>query len=295
MTLQVGAGSTVDVSAGGQIGDSKLYIAEYKAYGQADASGNLTIKFVVAENSNISWLAFKNLNYTKLTLENITISEDATYTPASKYANVTFKRTLVEGWNGLVLPFDMSVEDAKTTFTATEVKDFESVTYTENKGATLNFVDATEIKAGRPFMIKAAAGTSYTINGVILPGNALQTVEKSDEGSNAIYTFTGTYAGTTDLTDVTFALFNGTKYYYHTAGNNSSSAKAFRGYFVNNTPSGNAGSRISFNFGDGETTAIESVETMQNANGTVYNLNGQRVEKAQKGLYIVNGKKTVVR
>ena len=30
-------------------------------------------------------------------------------------------------------------------------------------------------------------------------------------------------------------------------------------------------------------------------NGTIYNLNGQKVNMAQKGLYIVNGKKVIVK
>lgn len=62
ITMQVGEGDAVDVTAGTQIEDSKRYIGEYKAIGQADASGNLIIKFNVADGSNISWLAFKNLN-----------------------------------------------------------------------------------------------------------------------------------------------------------------------------------------------------------------------------------------
>ena len=45
---------------------------------------------------------------------------------------------------------------------------------------------------------------------------------------------------------------------------------------------------------DGETTAIKSIENAE-TNNAIYNLNGQRVEKAQKGLYIVNGKKTIVK
>lgn len=40
--------------------------------------------------------------------------------------------------------------------------------------------------------------------------------------------------------------------------------------------------------------AIKNVE-VKNNNGAIYNLQGQRVEKAQKGLYIVNGKKVVVK
>ncbi len=46
---------------------------------------------------------------------------------------------------------------------------------------------------------------------------------------------------------------------------------------------------------DGETTAIEGIAAEKTNNGEVYNLQGQRVVKAQKGLYIVNGKKVLVK
>ena len=43
---------------------------------------------------------------------------------------------------------------------------------------------------------------------------------------------------------------------------------------------------------DGEATAIKSVET-EKANGAVYNLAGQQVKSAQKGVFIMNGKKVI--
>ena len=52
---------------------------------------------------------------------------------------------------------------------------------------------------------------------------------------------------------------------------------------------------LSFCFDD-ETTGIEKVENAAvNANGTMFNLAGQRVAQPTKGLYIVNGKKVVVK
>lgn len=52
--------------------------------------------------------------------------------------------------------------------------------------------------------------------------------------------------------------------------------------------------RLTVSFDGGETTGIKAVENAE-AGKAIYNLNGQRVEKAQKGLYIVNGKKTIVK
>lgn len=43
---------------------------------------------------------------------------------------------------------------------------------------------------------------------------------------------------------------------------------------------------------DGEATAIKNVETAK-ANGTIYNLAGQQVKNAQKGVFIIDGKKVI--
>ena len=48
-----------------------------------------------------------------------------------------------------------------------------------------------------------------------------------------------------------------------------------------------------FNFGDDTETAIEGIEAENTADAVVYDLAGRRVQKAQKGLYIVNGKKVI--
>ena len=48
---------------------------------------------------------------------------------------------------------------------------------------------------------------------------------------------------------------------------------------------------LSFDFGT--ETAIESIEGTETENTVVYDLAGRRVQKAQKGLYIVNGKKVI--
>ena len=52
---------------------------------------------------------------------------------------------------------------------------------------------------------------------------------------------------------------------------------------------------LSFDFSDMETTGINAVSKAQVENGEVYNLNGQRVSKPAKGLYIVNGKKVAIK
>ena len=66
----------------------------------------------------------------------------------------------------------------------------------------------------------------------------------------------------------------------------------------NGSATGNA-KLLTFGFGNGETTGID-MPSMGNTSGStkVYNLNGQRVDNmlgVQPGIYIVNGKKIIVK
>ena len=56
-----------------------------------------------------------------------------------------------------------------------------------------------------------------------------------------------------------------------------------------------AGARALIIFDDGQITSINSVQERKVENGIYYNLKGQRIQNPAKGLYIVNGKKVVVR
>ena len=66
ITLQVGDGEAVDVTQGLELGTSKRFQNEYSATGMADADGKLVVKVTVAEGSNVSWLAFRDLKYAEL-------------------------------------------------------------------------------------------------------------------------------------------------------------------------------------------------------------------------------------
>jgi hypothetical protein len=44
-----------------------------------------------------------------------------------------------------------------------------------------------------------------------------------------------------------------------------------------------------------ESTGIEAIESVNPADNNAYNLNGQRIAQPSKGLYIINGKKIIMR
>lgn len=78
---------------------------------------------------------------------------------------------------------------------------------------------------------------------------------------------------------------------------NGAKISPYRAYFTGVTlPSGD--SKASAVFVDGETTKIGSIDANGEINvmdGAVYNLAGQRVAHPTKGLYIVNGKKVIIK
>ena len=65
VTMKVGNGETVDISAGAKFNDTQFYIGNFSAVGETNAEGRLTATITVAENSNVSWLSFYNAKYTE--------------------------------------------------------------------------------------------------------------------------------------------------------------------------------------------------------------------------------------
>ena len=70
----------------------------------------------------------------------------------------------------------------------------------------------------------------------------------------------------------------------------------FRAYFQLKGDAAQA-QAFTLNFGDGETTGITTLNVERGTvNGEIFDLQGRRVNgTAQKGVYIVNGKKTVIK
>lgn len=68
---------------------------------------------------------------------------------------------------------------------------------------------------------------------------------------------------------------------------------AFRAYFTGLTAAG-TGARAFF-IDDNGTTSIKKIEEILNHEDVYYNLNGQRVQNPTKGIYILNGKKVIIK
>lgn len=208
--------------------------------------------------------------------------------------NVTLKRTFFHdnAWNTLCLPFDVDANKVATAFAGAEIREIDPNQCTAN---TIQFVPATEIKAGVPYIIKwnenvaEAKPFEKTFEGVTL------IAEPKPVKVNNDITFTGFYNKTTadKLGESVAAIGAENKLFKVTSGE----MKGFRAAFVLNSNAQPSAIKLVI---DGTATGIEDlVIDGVKANGRVYNLNGQYVGNSlnglQPGLYIQNGKKIVVK
>ena len=134
-------------------------------------------------------------------------------------------------------------------------------------GVLLKKLDSGEFK------LKIAESAPDAVGGNLMKGVIYDTQIPQIDGSNT-----------------NFVLSNGTFKEVNSSGNTIPAGKA---YLQLPTPSSSARD-ISFSFDD-EPTGINKVQGVEQKDDSYYNLQGQRVSQPMKGLYIINGKKVVVK
>lgn len=261
------------------------------------------LEFVVTDNSDINigvqsyngkdlWWSATRFRLVKLPADEVTLLDAATENPAaSDFANVTYDRKLLSGWNSLVLPFEVTQEELGIDNTQEGERVLAYTGTTKNgDNYTLNFEELTgNLATNTPYLIKKAAdGTAMQFTGKII--EPAENLEVAD--ANNAYTFVGTYIAKTaednfikagDLTVGEKALKKATK---------AKAIKAFRAFLrVELSEEEAANAKVSVNINGNEVDAIEAIEIMNAMSVGIYNLQGQKVSNALKGIYIVNGKK----
>lgn len=234
--------------------------------------------------------------------------------------NVLVKRTIsANNWNTICLPFGMSAEQIASAFgdATVQLADFAGCvpTYDEEKvnclAIKVNFTDATTITANKPCLIKVnKAVTEFKVDEVTINANeesAHVDKDKTKIGSRYYYNkMIGTYTPETVIgnsEDDFYQLFLSNNKFYYSKG--TAKMKAFRAYFefldeLTDKSAGVSNAKISF-FVD-ETTGISDIKSKTKVDSdAVYNINGQYVGKnidmntLPKGVYIINGKKKIVK
>lgn len=224
-----------------------------------------------------------------------------------EHATVKLTRTFNENnWNTIVLPFDMTESQLKETFGGDVIVAEYVGQKGDNENPVLQFRTVCSTVANHPYLIMPSTYQSnhvYTANDVNINKQDIESVQPS----GCIFSFTGNYSTIDNIAEANDVLYiKGGKFYYREQGQGSTKSKGFRAYFVKNASSGARSYQTGEDFkiellnSWGETTNISdnlsSCEDTQNT--TVYDLQGRKMPaKSQlpRGVYVVNGKKIVVK
>lgn len=229
--------------------------------------------------------------------EEVTLEDTKTYNEApALVANVTLNRNLGEKWNTIVLPFALNKTQVTKMFgDGAKVAAYKGSTVNGDH-VTLNFEEQTSMVANTPYMIKPGSNASYEVNGVVLESaSELKKVEDANSG----ITFVGNYTTDQPLQQNSFFISNNV--FYRASGQEK--MKAYRATFqVPSTMSGAKTMNTVFVGDGGSVTAIDDVQVSPQGSFDVYHINGMLVKKnaidlngLDKGIYIINGKKYVVK
>ena len=214
---------------------------------------------------------------------------------ADKVVTVTLKRSVSKDYlNTVCLPFALSEDQVAEVFgEGSVVSDYTSVT-----GTVMNFTPVAEMAANHPYILNA----TETFDTKNIAGVTLKTIVKDEnrvDRMNAEETFIADYVGSPSVYEFTSVagdqLFLGKDGKLYRPNAKGDKMKGMRAYFE---VLGGTGNEAKVNIGGG----LSSIDKLMNGEamtGKVYNLNGQYVgntlDGLAKGLYIMNGKKYVVK
>ena len=169
-------------------------------------------------------------------------------------------------------------------FSATSIEAYK-VKVSEKGKATLTKVD--NVPAGTPVLLYKDGGATENIP--VMTGAAAVT-------DNDLVAGTGAAVATTDggYTNMILNNVGGNIGFYFAAGQTVAANRAYLHFAASLAPE--ASSRMVMVFGE-ETTGISDTTRLNNKEKitNIYNLSGQRVAQPTKGLYIVNGKKVIIK
>lgn len=260
----------------GYIGSSQ--VAPFTTYYQNAALGNVVLSSSSGENRT---------NLFKLMNEGYGIVKTGSHW-TDHFITEAYTQTIsAAGAATLILPFDATIPTGVKAYTLTHTSGQSYVTATEVTGGTLN--------ANTPVLLNAEAGKYWFIN--------TRDVKEATDNDGIDHTsgaLTGVYSDKTFGTEITsydniYILNNHSTYgigFYKAVAEKKVGAN--RCYLTaTNVPGASEVKGLSIML-DEETGITEVTEKTEVTEG-YYDLSGRRVAKPTKGLYIVNGKKIVIK
>lgn len=208
-------------------------------------------------------------------------------------ADVTLTRTLQTGsYNSFAVPFGVSAEQLADVLGAgAKAKKLTATSFADGT-LTMTFADAATLEAGKPYLVKVPANVENpTFRGVTV-SNIATAVETGS--ADFVPTFGKTTIGSTG-DDAKSVLFIGAANTLYNPTGLPADIKGFRAYFLLKGDAA-ASRSVIMDFGDGETTAVRTLDVQAaSPDGDYYDLQGRKLLQAplSKGVYIVKGNKII--
>ena len=217
---------------------------------------------------------------------------------------ITYTRTFSNtNWQGLYVPFTMAYSEWATDFDVARINDIHQ--FDDDDNGTIDRTELEVIKvtsgsieANTPYLIRAKETGEKTFT------LANRTLYKAEEKSytvsswNTLFTFTGTYSGVTGsdmVNNAYYALGDGV---LRQAASTDNALSPYRWYVAITDRNGaqKGVNEVKVKVWGEDATGISPLSVSPEGRKTaVYDLSGRRVDNPTKGLYIVNGKKMMVR
>lgn len=176
----------------------------------------------------------------------------------------------------LCLPFDATIPSGVTAYT---------LDYTSGDNINATAVTGGTLSANTPVLIISENATDYAF---------ARTGEITDVTPTS-GVLTGVYAETVVPADNYILTNHSGSIGFRKADGSTNKVQAYRAY-MSATHVAGAREFFGIDFGDGETTGVADVRCqMEDVSGVYFDLSGRRVAHPTKGLYIVNGKKVVIK
>ena len=321
ISLQANDGEAVNVADGAQVGTSQFYLKEVTATGTVAEDGALNITFNVAADNNISWLSFKNVKFEKkTTAEDIALGNAIDALKAIIAADKSIETEGQQGAEALATAIS-TAETAANAGNATlesiaaaraalakAVSEFVKANINDNfseiaqdQGKTLDTFERTTLVVGEDYSTYTASAdlqVAYKMFDIDVKDCDYLVVKFAEPlaagWSIAFWSKTGNKsveipAGATEYKyvfadDAECAIANDVLPQICMLtlwGAQKPLVANVVGIYKHQVP--------------GEPTGISTMKGNDFQNGVIYNLNGQKLQKAQRGLYIINGKKVVVK
>ena len=202
--------------------------------------------------------------------------------PAGDYATIKTDRKLLSGLNTIVLPFDATPEEIGAA-TALEYIG----TVMRNGTLILQFKPVEALSANTPYAV-------FVENDYAIGSFENKTVAEPTDltVTDSEYNFVGTYTAYDKGASPIAAndLIAGEKEFIIANGGNR--ILTYRAYLKK---VGTSEANIAFDFNGDIVDGIDAARLLDRLSGNTYNLNGQKVNRTQKGIYIIDGKKVVVK